>query len=99
MFDLGFEQQVKSIADHIRPDRQCLVFSATCKAKIEKLVIHALYDPIKILCGDIGEVNTDVHQKIVVVKDEEEKFHWLFANIVKFITMGKVLIFVTKVEI
>jgi ATP-dependent RNA helicase DDX42 len=33
MFDLGFEAQVKSIADHIRPDRQCLMFSATMKPK------------------------------------------------------------------
>lgn len=95
MFDLGFgwillffwiirilnlENQVKSIADHIRPDRQCLVFrsidfidisiilvnfSATMKTKIEKLVVHALFFPIKIVCGDIGEANSDVAQTYV----------------------------------
>ncbi|KAF7639549.1 hypothetical protein Mgra_00000879 [Meloidogyne graminicola] len=95
MFDLGFEAQVKSIADHIRPDRQCLVFSATCKPKIEKLILHVLYNPIKILCGDIGE-NTTVHQQILACLNQEMKFEWLFRNIVNFITMGKVLIFVTK---
>ncbi|KAL7075369.1 hypothetical protein ACQ4LE_005354 [Meloidogyne hapla] len=95
MFDLGFEAQVKSIADHIRPDKQCLVFSATCKPKIEKLIMHVLYNPIKILCGDIGE-NTLVQQQIIVLYNQEMKYEWLFRNIVNFITMGKVLIFVTK---
>uniref|UniRef100_A0A915LCN1 RNA helicase n=1 Tax=Meloidogyne javanica TaxID=6303 RepID=A0A915LCN1_MELJA len=95
MFDLGFEAQVKSISDHIRPDKQCLVFSATCKPKIEKLIMHVLYNPIKILCGDIGE-NTCVQQQIIVLYNQEMKYEWLFRNIVNFITMGKVLIFVTK---
>uniref|UniRef100_A0A915NHS5 RNA helicase n=1 Tax=Meloidogyne floridensis TaxID=298350 RepID=A0A915NHS5_9BILA len=95
MFDLGFEAQVKSISDHIRPDKQCLVFSATCKPKIEKLIMHVLYNPIKILCGDIGE-NTLVQQQIIVLYSQEMKYEWLFRNIVNFITMGKVLIFVTK---
>ncbi|CAF5179731.1 unnamed protein product, partial [Rotaria magnacalcarata] len=37
MFDMGFEPQVRSIADHVRPDRQCLLFSATFKKKVERL--------------------------------------------------------------
>lgn len=77
---------MKSIADHIRPDRQCLVFSATCKTKIEKLIMHALYDPIKILCGDVGEANADVQQTIIVLDDLNAKFNWLFSNIVRLIT-------------
>ena len=31
------EPQVRSIADHVRPDRQCLLFSATFKKKVERL--------------------------------------------------------------
>ncbi|KAL3091339.1 hypothetical protein niasHS_007132 [Heterodera schachtii] len=96
MFDLGFEPQVKSISEHIRPDRQCLVFSATMKSKIEKLVFHALFNPVKIVCGDVGEANTDVEQAVLVVHDTQAKFNWLLSHIVKFITMGKVLVFVTK---
>jgi ATP-dependent RNA helicase DDX42 len=80
------EAQVKSIADHCRPDRQTLVFSATCKSKVEKLVMHALYDPVKVVCGDIGEASTDVTQNILVLPDVQAKFNWLFSNIVKFIT-------------
>uniref|UniRef100_A0A914GXP2 Lipoyl synthase, mitochondrial n=1 Tax=Globodera rostochiensis TaxID=31243 RepID=A0A914GXP2_GLORO len=96
MFDLGFEPQVKSIADHIRPDRQCLVFSATMKSNIEKLIFHALFNPVKIVCGDVGEANADVEQTVLVLPGLQAKFDWLFAHIVKFITMGKVLVFVTK---
>ena len=35
MFDMGFEPQVRSIANHVRPNRQTLLFSATFKKKIE----------------------------------------------------------------
>ncbi|VDK67197.1 unnamed protein product [Gongylonema pulchrum] len=50
------EVQVKSISDHIRPDRQCLMFSATFKSKVERLAREALTDPVRIVQGEIGEV-------------------------------------------
>lgn len=50
------ETQVKSISDHIRPDRQCLMFSATFKTKVERLAREALRDPVRIVEGEIGEV-------------------------------------------
>jgi len=96
MFDLGFEPQVSSISDHIRPDRQCLMFSATMKQKIEKLAINILNDPIKIICGDVSEASEDVQQTVIVLSDLQAKFEWVYTRIIQFITMGKVLIFVTK---
>lgn len=36
MFELGFEPQVRSVCNHVRPDRQTLLFSATFKKKIER---------------------------------------------------------------
>jgi ATP-dependent RNA helicase DDX42 len=48
--------------------------------------MHALYDPVKVVCGDIGEASTDVTQNILVLPDVQAKFNWLFSNIVKFIT-------------
>lgn len=66
------------------------------KNKVEKLVVHALFNPVKIVCGDVGEANADVEQTVIVMQDLQAKYDWLFANIVKLITMGKVLIFVTK---
>ena len=37
MFDLGFEPQVRSILNAIRPDRQTLLFSATFNRRVERL--------------------------------------------------------------
>ncbi|KAK7940588.1 hypothetical protein WMY93_003914 [Mugilogobius chulae] len=57
MFDMGFEYQVRSIASHVRPDRQTLLFSATFRKKIERLARDILVDPIRVVQGDIGEWN------------------------------------------
>lgn len=77
---------MKSIADHIRPDRQCLMFSATMRKKVEKIVVHALNNPVKIVCGDIGEANADVCQIVHVLSNAQEKWNWLSSHIVEFCT-------------
>ena len=38
MFDMGFEPQVRSICDHVRPDRQCQLYSATFKKRIGEYI-------------------------------------------------------------
>ncbi|CAJ0597377.1 unnamed protein product [Cylicocyclus nassatus] len=96
MFDMGFEAQVKSISDHIRPDRQCLMFSATFKHKVERLARDALRDPVRIVQGEVGEANADVIQTVEVLPRQDSKWVWLTQRLVNFGTMGKVLIFVTK---
>jgi len=62
MLELGFEPQVRSICNHVRPDKQCLFFSATFKKKIERLARDILNDPIKITQGNAGQVNEDISQ-------------------------------------
>ncbi|CAI2347556.1 unnamed protein product [Caenorhabditis sp. 36 PRJEB53466] len=96
MFDMGFEAQVKSISDHVRPDRQCLMFSATFKQKVERLARDALVDPVRIVQGEVGEANADIEQKVLIMPSQDVKFHWLIRNLVEFASLGKVLIFVTK---
>lgn len=96
MFDMGFEAQVKSISDHIRPDRQCLMFSATFKQKVERLARDALQDPVRIVQGEVGEANADVKQIVEVLYIPDIKYHWLTQRLVEFESAGKVLIFVTK---
>ncbi|KAI6240919.1 RNA helicase [Aphelenchoides fujianensis] len=90
------EAQVRSISDHIRPDRQCLMFSATFQPKIEKLASYSLHNPVKVLCGEVGEANADVIQHVHVLPSPDAKWQWLFARIVQFASEGKVLVFVTK---
>ena len=62
MFDMGFEAQVRSVCDHARPDRQCGLFSATFKKRIERLARDCLTDPVKIVQGSVGEASEDVRQ-------------------------------------
>ncbi|CAI4230672.1 unnamed protein product [Auanema sp. JU1783] len=96
MFDLGFEAQVMSISDHIRPDRQCLMFSATFKQKVERLARDALQDPVRIVQGHVGEANADILQKVEILSDRDAKWTWLTSHLIGFASEGKVLIFVTK---
>ncbi|KAK3713732.1 hypothetical protein QZH41_008859, partial [Actinostola sp. cb2023] len=56
MFDMGFEPQVRSIANNVRPDRQTLLFSATFKKKVEFLCRDTLIDPIRVVIGELGEL-------------------------------------------
>lgn len=86
---------MRSICDHVRPDRQTLLFSATFKKKIEKLARDILTDPIRIVQGDIGEANTDVTQ-VMLVMPQSDKCKWLLDNIIQFTSTGSILIFVTK---
>ncbi|EEC04596.1 ATP-dependent RNA helicase, putative, partial [Ixodes scapularis] len=98
MFDMGFEPQVRSICDHVRPDRQTLMFSATFKRKVERLARDVLTDPVKVVQGDVGEANEDVTQIVLVVPSvpPTTKWNWLTNHLVEFTSVGSVLIFVTK---
>ncbi|KAL3197752.1 hypothetical protein MRX96_044741 [Rhipicephalus microplus] len=98
MFDMGFEPQVRSICDHVRPDRQTLMFSATFKRKVERLARDVLTDPIKVVQGDVGEANEDVTQIVLVMPSipPTSKWNWLTTHLVEFTSVGSVLIFVTK---
>ncbi len=95
MFDMGFEPQVRSIANHVRPDRQTLLFSATFKKKIEKLAREILVDPIRIIQGELGEANENITQ-IVYMLEGPEKWNWINSKLVELTVNGKVLIFVTQ---
>ncbi|KAI4821825.1 hypothetical protein KUCAC02_007406 [Chaenocephalus aceratus] len=96
MFDMGFEYQVRSVASHVRPDRQTLLFSATFRKKIERLARDILVDPIRVVQGDIGEANEDVTQIVEMLPTAADKWDWLTRRLVEFTSSGSVLIFVTK---
>ncbi|KAK3878455.1 hypothetical protein Pcinc_016913 [Petrolisthes cinctipes] len=96
MFDMGFEPQVRSICDHVRPDRQTLLFSATFKKKVERLARDVLTDPVRVVQGELGEANQDVTQIIRLLKSGNHKWSWLLQRLVEFMSSGTILIFVTK---
>ncbi|RUS76863.1 hypothetical protein EGW08_015373 [Elysia chlorotica] len=96
MFDMGFEPQVRSIANNVRPDRQTLLFSATFRKRIEKLARDILSDPVRVVQGEIGEANEDVTQVIEILPLGPAKWTWLMQRLVGFTSEGSVLIFVTR---
>ncbi|KAL9967663.1 hypothetical protein ACROYT_G025930 [Oculina patagonica] len=96
MFDMGFEPQVRSIANNVRPDRQTLLFSATFKKKVEMLCRDILTDPIRVVVGELGEANEDVTQIVEILPSVSDKWTWLTRHLVSFTSAGSVLIFVTK---
>lgn len=73
------------------------MFSATFKKRIEKLARDVLTDPIRIVQGEIGEANQDVHQIVLVFQSAtSQKWDWLMEHLIEFTSAGSVLIFVTK---
>ncbi|XP_073956385.1 ATP-dependent RNA helicase DDX42 [Choristoneura fumiferana] len=96
MFDMGFEPQVRSICNHVRPDRQALLFSATFPRRVERLARDALRDPVRVQHGAAGEASALVTQRALLFHKPEEKWSWLLNNLVEFLSAGSILIFVTK---
>ena len=64
------------------------------KKKIEGFAREILKDPVRIVIGSIGQANSDVSQKICVLKDEMLKWSCLVEMLPSCINEGKVLIFV-----
>eukprot|EP01041_Mallomonas_annulata_P007324 gene7324-14939_t len=93
MFEMGFEYQMRSIANTIRPDRQTLMFSATMKKKVEGFARDMLRNPIRVVVGSIGQANPDIKQVVEVFSDMSHKWSWLCSSLDEFIAEGKVLIF------
>lgn len=62
------------------------MFSATFPSKIEKLASHALSNPVKVLCGNVGEANTNTVQEVIILPNLDAKWQWLFYRIVHFCT-------------
>ena len=46
----------------MRPDRQCQLYSATFKKRIEKLARDVLSDPVRVAQGDLGSASELVTQ-------------------------------------
>jgi ATP-dependent RNA helicase DDX42 len=94
MFEMGFEYQMRSIVQHVRPDRQVLLFSATMKKKIESFAREMLHDEVRVSIGRIGQASPDIQQSVQVLASDELKWQWLASEIDEFAAEGKVLVFV-----
>jgi ATP-dependent RNA helicase DDX42 len=75
MLDMGFEPQVRSIVNAIRPDRQTLLFSATFPKMIDRLVRDLLTDPLKIEIGHVNQVSNERSSSSIKISESYTNDH------------------------
>jgi len=73
MLNMGFDKQVSQIMQHIRPNHQTLMFSATIPRKIEDMGRETLKNPILISVGDQRAPASSVKQIVMWVETEIKK--------------------------
>lgn len=98
LFDMGFEKQIRSIVDLIRPDRQTVMFSATFPKMLEAHARKILTDPVAIQVGGRSIVCKDVHQTVEII-EEDDKFLRLIPILQKHVdNENSAIVFVSKQE-
>jgi len=93
MLEMGFEQQMRSIVQNVRPDRQTLLFSATFPPKIGLVSSDLLDRPIRITIGKLGQAAENITQYVEVLVREDERFPWVCKRIDSMLEKGQVLLF------
>lgn len=98
LFDMGFEKQIRSIVDLIRPDRQTVMFSATFPKILEAHARKILTDPVAVQVGGRSIVCKDVHQTVEII-EEDVKFPRLLEIFMKHVDRdNSAIVFVSKQE-
>merc|ERR1719174_1416701 len=85
MLSMGFEPQVRSIAENVRPQRQTLLFSATFPPKIERLGRDLLKNPVRITVGKAGQAAGTIEQHVAVLPSDIDKWQWLCTRVEEFL--------------
>lgn len=104
LFDLGFGPQVNQIVSSIRPDKQCVLFSATFPAKLKNFASRTLSDPIQISINSKSLINENIQQKVQIFDEEPVKFEFLLKTLrnrllVKQEEDEKTIVFVSSQQI
>ena len=73
MLDMGFEPQIRTIVDQVRPDRQTLMWSATWPKEVQALASDFMRETVHVTIGAIGLTANHRILQIVDVCDEVEK--------------------------
>jgi len=95
MLDMGFERAVRSLCRTVRPDRQCVLFSATMPPAVRRLVGDVLArDHVTVFVGNAGGSNEDVTQIVRVFDDDASRWTWTFEHLAAFVNDGQALVFV-----
>ena len=74
MLDMGFEPQIRKIMEQIRPDRQCLMWSATWPKEVCRLAEDFLTDYVHINIGATSlHANHNILQIVDVCEDHQKE--------------------------
>ncbi|CEP64805.1 DEAD-box RNA helicase PRP5 LALA0_S13e03400g [Lachancea lanzarotensis] len=79
LFDLGFEPQITEIMKTVRPDKQCVLFSATFPTKLKSFASRILYRPISITINSKSLVNENIEQRVQIFNSDQRKFEALLS--------------------
>jgi len=77
MLDMGFDEEVHSIINHFKRQRQMVLFSATMPQKFQDFAKNTLLKPLLINVGRAGAANLDVIQEVEYVKKESKVVYLL----------------------
>lgn len=91
MLDMGFVNDMRFIMSQMAAKRQTLLFSATIKPELDKLIREFLKEPVTISVKT-GDTSKNIDQDVVRVKRGEEKIEVLH-NLLIQSHFSKVLIF------
>eukprot|EP01059_Diplonema_ambulator_P029812 TRINITY_DN4963_c0_g1_i1.p2 TRINITY_DN4963_c0_g1~~TRINITY_DN4963_c0_g1_i1.p2 ORF type:complete len:624 (+),score=227.67 TRINITY_DN4963_c0_g1_i1:2453-4324(+) len=70
MVDMGFEDELRTMYQHFRHQRQTVMFSATMPKKIQSFARTSLVDPVTVNVNRAGAANLDVTQEVEYVEKD-----------------------------
>eukprot|EP00927_Polykrikos_kofoidii_P049483 TRINITY_DN43528_c0_g1_i1.p1 TRINITY_DN43528_c0_g1~~TRINITY_DN43528_c0_g1_i1.p1 ORF type:complete len:490 (-),score=88.81 TRINITY_DN43528_c0_g1_i1:68-1492(-) len=79
MLDMGFEPQIKAIADYLPTQRQSALFTATWPREVREVASRLTHDATHVQVGssDSATTNADITQHIIKISSEAEKMRFL----------------------
>ncbi|MGE9310315.1 DEAD/DEAH box helicase [Niabella sp. CJ426] len=92
MLDMGFINDVKTIASLTRARRQTLLFSATMNASQQALIRQMVQNPLTINVSSGKSASSSVEQNVLKVAPNEDKMEVLF-NLLSGDSFEKVMLF------
>jgi len=92
---MGFEQQVGSILNYIRPDRQTFMFSATYGSKLQRVSNKWLHDDFARIAIGAGLSSEHVAEHVFVMPDSGKK-QWIIEMLPIFAEIGRSIVFVAS---
>ncbi|XP_069167078.1 probable ATP-dependent RNA helicase DDX43 [Procambarus clarkii] len=96
MLDMGFEHQIRKIVLDIRPDKQCVMTSATWPEDVRDLAKKLLKDPIHVVVGSLALQAVHTVTQHVTFCTEDGKKDELLKFIKGMATGDKAIVFVGR---